>query len=304
FAVAAKTPGGLARPLALAGDRSRGEAAGRVTAPAIARSLNVLVAEDNPVNQKLVVRLLEKRGHRVTVAANGKLACEALAAESFDAVLMDLQMPLMGGLEATALIRRREQATGEHIPIIAMTAHAMKGDRERCLEAGMDDYVSKPIQVDVLMQVIAAHVHAVVGTPLEAAAPRGAAAEAVDLHTTLARLDGDAVLLRELVEIFLVNAPRHLQALRDALTCADMQRLASTAHTLKGMLSYFDCQRASATLVHLDQHSRAGDLTACQDAVTTLELQLQPVLGRYAEWLKSQLAAADRELVGATCDQA
>jgi signal transduction histidine kinase/CheY-like chemotaxis protein/HPt (histidine-containing phosphotransfer) domain-containing protein len=304
FVVAAKAPGGLARTLSPAGDRSRGDVAGRAMAPAMARSLNLLVAEDNPVNQKLVVRLLEKRDHRVRVAGNGKLACEALAAEQFDAVLMDLQMPLMGGLEATALIRRREQATGEHIPIIAMTAHAMKGDRERCLEAGMDDYVSKPIQLDVLMQAIAAHVPAVAASPHDGAAPLDAAAEAVDLNTTLARLDGDTALLRELVEIFLDNAPRYLQDLRDALARKDLERLAATAHTLKGMLSYFGCQRASAAIVQLEQHGRAGDLTACQDAVTALELHVRPVFGRYSEWLSSHLAATDKELEGATCDQA
>ncbi|HMC90523.1 MAG TPA: ATP-binding protein, partial [Gemmataceae bacterium] len=154
FPLAAKTadgPGGsLARPAYQVPDKSRAPRPTRVAA----RALDVLVAEDNPVNQKLVVNLLQKRGHRVTVAPNGKFACEALETEAFDVLLMDLQMPVMGGLEATTLIRRREQATGQHIPIIAMTAHAMKGDRERCLEAGMDGYVPKPIQARELLQAI------------------------------------------------------------------------------------------------------------------------------------------------------
>ena len=108
--------------------------------------LRVLLAEDSLVNQKLAIGLLEKHGHTVVVAANGKEAIAALTSQEFDVVLMDVEMPEMDGLEATAVIRVQEKQTGKHIPIVAMTAHAMKGDRERCLEAGMDEYVSKPIR--------------------------------------------------------------------------------------------------------------------------------------------------------------
>ena len=119
------------------------------------RHLHVLLAEDNAVNQRLAVRLLEKRGHTVTVANNGREALAALVEKAvFDLVLMDVQMPEMDGFEATAEIRRRERASGAHIPIIAMTAHAMQGDRERCLEAGMDAYISKPINAQHLFEVI------------------------------------------------------------------------------------------------------------------------------------------------------
>ena len=120
-----------------------------------ADSLRVLVAEDNAVNQKLIVRLLEKRGHRVTVAGNGREAVDAAARESFDLVLMDMQMPEMDGFEATAMIRVRERRSGAHLPIVALTAHAMKGDREKCLAGGMDDYLSKPIQPGELEEVLA-----------------------------------------------------------------------------------------------------------------------------------------------------
>jgi CheY-like chemotaxis protein len=122
-------------------------------APA-ARSLRVLLAEDNLINQKLGLRLLEKQGHSVVVVADGAQALEALQRETFDLVLMDVQMPHLDGLEATAAIRAQEQGTGRHLPIVAMTAHAMKGDRERCLDAGMDDYIAKPIQPAELMAAI------------------------------------------------------------------------------------------------------------------------------------------------------
>jgi CheY-like chemotaxis protein len=124
-------------------------------APDTARpGLRILLAEDNVVNQKLVTRLLENRGHTVVLAEDGRAALAAIDREPFDVVLMDVQMPEMGGLEATAAIRAREQATGAHLPVVAITAHAMKGDEERCLAAGMDGYVSKPIQPAALIEMI------------------------------------------------------------------------------------------------------------------------------------------------------
>jgi CheY-like chemotaxis protein len=114
----------------------------------------VLVAEDNVVNQRIAERLLTRRGHTVTIVSSGRAALDALARDSFDIVLMDVQMPDMDGFEATAAIRRRERETGERIRIVAMTAHAMQGDRERCLAAGMDDYISKPIDQRVLFDVV------------------------------------------------------------------------------------------------------------------------------------------------------
>jgi two-component system, sensor histidine kinase and response regulator len=131
-------------------------------------SLRVLLAEDNPVNQRLATRLLEKRGHRVVVASNGRQALEALEKESFDLVLMDVQMPEMDGFEATAAIREKEKASGFHLPVIALTAHAMKGDRERCLAVGMDGYLAKPIrqqELDDLLQSYTAHQAGVGNTP-------------------------------------------------------------------------------------------------------------------------------------------
>jgi CheY-like chemotaxis protein len=118
------------------------------------RKLRILLAEDNPVNQKLATKLLEKMGHTVIVAEDGSKALEVLKQDTFDLVMMDVQMPVMDGFETTQIIRNQEERTGRHIPIVAMTAHAMKGDRERCLESGMDGYVSKPINLQELHETI------------------------------------------------------------------------------------------------------------------------------------------------------
>ncbi|HEV3201680.1 MAG TPA: response regulator [Bryobacteraceae bacterium] len=127
---------------------------GAMPAPAAARASRVLLAEDNPVNQRLALRILEKQGHRVTLAANGREAIEAWSKECFDIILMDVQMPQMTGYEATEEIRRIERGSGRHIPIVAMTAHAMKGDRERCLACGMDSYISKPVRARDLLDTL------------------------------------------------------------------------------------------------------------------------------------------------------
>ena len=119
--------------------------------------LRVLVAEDNAVNQRLIVRLLEKRGHRVVLAGNGREALAALEKESFDLLLMDLQMPEMDGFGATAAIRESEKNSGKHLPIVALTAHAMKGDREKCLDSGMDGYLTKPIRPPELDEMLAGY---------------------------------------------------------------------------------------------------------------------------------------------------
>ena len=141
------------------------EPTGRPAPQHCAQALRILLAEDNPVNRRVVTRVLEKSGHRVSVAVNGREAVEAMSREEFDAVLMDVQMPEMNGLEATAAIRREELASGRRTPIIAMTAHAMKGDREACLESGMDGYVSKPVRADELLDVLDRLPGAQPGTP-------------------------------------------------------------------------------------------------------------------------------------------
>jgi two-component system sensor histidine kinase/response regulator len=227
------------------------------------RPLRLLLAEDNPVNQKLAVRLLEKQGHAVVVAGNGREAVEIVQQQPFDLVLMDVQMPEMDGLEATAAIRERERGSGRHVPILAMTAYAMKGDRERCLEAGMDGYVSKPIQPRELWEAI------------DKLTPPGDGQTILNHEEIRQRLGDDPNLLRELIEVFLADCPRLWQNVRDALAQGDAVKLHRAAHTLKGSLGTFAAQPAWEAAEHLEQLAGKGDMHRAAEAVPPLEAELQ-----------------------------
>jgi two-component system sensor histidine kinase/response regulator len=197
-------------------------------------ALRILLAEDNLVNQRVALRLLSKRGHHVQVANNGREALEALERERFDLVLMDLQMPEMGGFEATAAIRERERKTGGHQRIIAMTAHALKGDREKCLAAGMDGYLSKPIDRIELFETVEQRPAT---TPV--AVESKSAPKPFDYDSALDRMDGDAQLFAELARIFIDDCPRQLQAIESAIIAGDAVRLHAAAHELKGAAANF-----------------------------------------------------------------
>jgi CheY-like chemotaxis protein len=194
------------------------------------RVRNVLVAEDNIVNQRVAMGLLKKRGHRVVLAENGQEAIEWLAKESFDLVLMDVQMPVMGGFEATAAIRAREKQSGGHQRIVATTAHAMNGDREKCIAAGMDGYLSKPLDPQMLFAVVEDEPVAVVPAP-------PAMPATFDRAATLERLGGDEALLSDAVALFLEDCPRRLAALKAAVDAGDAERIRTEAHSIKGAAS-------------------------------------------------------------------
>jgi CheY-like chemotaxis protein len=252
------------------------------------RKLRVLVAEDNVVNRELAVRLLEKQGHTVVVAGNGRETLEALekaTSRGFDVVLMDVQMPEMDGLEATAAIRQKEKATGRHLPIIAMTAHALKGDRERCLAAGMDDYLAKPIQAkELLAAVEGAVLPAVERRESVPAEPRPE--EILDRVTALARVDGDAKLLGELARLFLADTARLLSAVRQAVTRGDAKALEYAAHALKSSVGNFAAHAAFEAAARLEMSGRQGDLAEAQEAYAALQQEierLKPVLEGFAK---------------------
>ncbi len=260
----------LARPSRLR--RPAPRPAGPLAGPG--RPLRILLAEDNVVNQKLAVRLLEKRGHTVAVAGNGREALKALENERFDLVLMDVQMPEMGGWEATAAIREKERLTGGHLPIVAMTAHALKGDRERCLAAGMDAYVPKPIRPEVLLQVMESVISAPAISPETASADAGETQPAravLDEPALLARMDGDMPLLLELAALFLAECPKLLEDIRNAIAKGDAKALRGAAHTLKGSVGNFAAKQACEAALTLETMASASDLSRAQDTYAILQ---------------------------------
>jgi PAS domain S-box-containing protein len=251
------------------------------------RALRLLVAEDNPVNQAFLLRLLERQGHRALLAADGRQALAALEREPFDAVLLDLQMPEVDGLEVAARLRAREAARGGHLPVLAMTAHAMEEDRLRCLRAGMDAYLTKPLDPRQLWEAL----DAVTGgppTPPGSVAPGGAPPLAptaepltLDRAAALAGVGGDANLLAELARLTLAEAPGWLADARAALAAGDAPRLRRAAHTVKGGVGHFAAAAASEAAARLEAAARAGDLAGAAPLLDALEqnmARLEPAL--------------------------
>jgi PAS domain S-box-containing protein len=269
--------------------------------PAQRRRLRILLAEDNPVNQVLAVRLLEKQGHQVVVAGNGKEALRILGIGTqessngargagkeipptphFDLVLMDVQMPEMDGLEATAWIRtweanRDDQTAGRRLPIIAMTAYAMKGDREKCLIAGMDAYLAKPIQQRELLQALE--------RLLPGSAPGDdspilveAGDQLLDPAVALARVGGDQKLLGDLVRLFNRECPAWLADLRAAVAAGDADTVLRTAHSVKGSVGTFGARPAFDAAQRLEKMGREGDLSGAAAACDELEALLRRLL--------------------------
>jgi signal transduction histidine kinase/DNA-binding response OmpR family regulator len=234
------------------------------------RPLRILVAEDNPVNQELMLELLKKRGHTAAVAENGQLALAAVQSGSFDAVLMDVQMPKMSGIEATRAIREVERATGAHVPIVAITAHAMKGDRERCLEAGMDAYVSKPIQAEELFGRVE-------GLFMRPSRTRGKrvdkqpGADRLNPANLLARFGGDAGLLHRLADVFLDDCPRMVSKIKKALATRNADALTKAAHSFKGAVSNFGATQIVEMARQLQAKGRERDLIAAGQICEELE---------------------------------
>jgi PAS domain S-box-containing protein len=262
-------------------DRSAPDAAHHAPAPGRCR-LRLLLAEDNAVNQRLAVSLLEKRGHQVVVAGNGREALAALDGRPFDAVLMDVQMPEMDGFEATAAIRAREAATGAHTPIIAMTAHALKGDRDRCLEAGMDAYVSKPLRPQELFEVLEALATA---ADLAGPAPNGPEPEpaAFDMAVALERVDGDAELLKELAGLFKSECPQRMADIRQAIDQRDASKLYQAAHTLRGSVGNFGARAATLAAQRLETDGRERDWSQAEKDWTALEEAISRLEPAFAE---------------------
>ncbi len=245
--------------------------------------LRVLLAEDNPVNQEVALRLLERRGHSVIVAENGKQALTAIERHKFDLVLMDVQMPEMGGLEATQLIRENEKATGEHLPILAMTAHAMQGDRERCIAAGMDGYLAKPIDPKSFFQTVEGiSQRAVQGeTTAKEAVGReqgGDDRRSLDAKALLEWFSGNRKLLRDIVKTFRDDCPRMMSRIRSALAANDANLLAEGAHALKGSVGNFGPTAALEATREMEKIARQGKLDGAWELYATLEDEIALLL--------------------------
>jgi CheY-like chemotaxis protein/HPt (histidine-containing phosphotransfer) domain-containing protein len=283
------------------GVSTRQAASTRRTGRARTGPLRVLVAEDNLVNRKLITRLLQKRGHRIVAVDNGHAAVVALTApdgKPFDAVLMDVQMPQMNGLEATMVIRRYESSRGTHVPIIAVTAHAMAGDRERCLAAGMDGYLAKPIDVNELISTVESAAVAQPQKPAAAAArtaPITAFAsklQVFDAGLALANAAGDRKLLRDVVRFFRSDYPGTLRRLHTAIKKHDADALRFNAHALKGALATVGSPAGREIAFKLEQIGLSGEISAAASHYASL----RNVISDLEHKLKSEgLIAAPRK---------
>ena len=236
---------------------------------------HVLAAEDNPVNQRVLVRMLEKRGHTVVLTTNGLEAVEAFGRENFDIALFDIHMPGMNGLEATAAIRSRERESGggRRIPIVAVTADVMQANRERCLAAGMDAYITKPIQQGELFEMVE-------NMPI-------IQASASTVHFDGALFDGDPEFLAEIVNLFLATCPELLSAIGRAVAQKDAAAVCRTAHTLKGAVATFGAEKVVAQAKALEMMGSSGDVSEAGEAwqslrslVEALEPELKAALQR------------------------
>ena len=248
--------------------------------PTEVKSLHILLAEDNVVNQKVAVRILERQGHKVEVAENGKEALKLLEARTFDVVLMDVQMPEMNGFEATACIRSLEKTTGAHLPIIAMTANAMKGDRERCLAEGMDGYISKPIKIPELLEALQT-----LTSPPPSLENNDSIVDpktfSFDTDEVLASVDHDFEELKELVRLFASVLPGSLKAVQEAIAKNDARALNRSSHDIKGTLVNFYAPAAVNAAFELEKMGHDGQLVdaeatfaALEAAVKKLEVEL------------------------------
>jgi CheY-like chemotaxis protein len=244
--------------------------------PADIPGLRILVAEDNAVNQKLARILLEKWGHTVTMVGTGTAVLRLCETEEFDLILMDVQMPEMDGLEATVALREREKETGEHRIVVAMTAHTMKGDRERCLEAGMDGYVSKPLRSQELFETIERireGLHHPDDEPILT----------FDRHAALAQVEGDKELFQEIYDLFIPDSLRILGEIHRAIDAGFPAAVGRYAHELKGSIANFGADQVCDIALELELMAKKGDLSGAEAKYAELY--------RAILWLHAELAA-------------
>jgi two-component system sensor histidine kinase/response regulator len=234
--------------------------------------LHILLAEANEINQMVACGILEHAGHRVQVAQNGAEVAPMLAAHSFDLVLMDIQMPGMNGFQATAAIREMEKHTGAHMPVIAMTAHALAGYKEKCLAAGMDGYVTKRVRHDLLMQALAESQgkKIAMGASTDAtkpAEPKPPEEGQFDIDDLIERLMGDEDLARRLAGAFVDRMPEQLINLANAIGNSDAQTTRLAAHSLKGAAANVGCPAMQRLASMMEKMSESGALDQASEVL-------------------------------------
>ncbi len=264
------------------------------TIAAAGPSQRILLVEDNAVNQRVARGILEKLGHHVTISNNGQEAVDALQRQSFDVVFMDVQMPIMDGFEATGAIREREKETGERLPIIGMTAHAMKGDRERCLNSGMDDYLAKPVQVEEVRRALANVMERRTVEICEVPQAE-TTSNSFDSKVALERLAGDEGLLHEVCEIFLREAPQFMLDLDQAVASGELRSMGRAAHTLKGAVAYLGVQEVYAAAQKLEDRTQSGNsISSLSPIVWNLHDSMRRFIPALTEFVESHSGAKDR----------
>jgi CheY-like chemotaxis protein len=228
----------------------------------------------------LAVRLLEREGHSVIIAGSGQEALDAFERRQpqFDLILMDVQMPGLDGLQATQRIRESERGSGHRVPIVAMTAQAAESDRLRCLESGMDDYITKPVHVPQLMKIVESVVSGGNSMNPDAVSSEPsveAQLQQLDESLALSRVGGDIELLKEVVELFLDDYPSTFEKIRAAVASRDATSLEHHAHSLKGSVSTFGANRAFEAAFTLEKQGRSGDLSDAPEGLLQLEQALE-----------------------------
>ncbi len=277
----------------------------------------ILLVEDNIANQKLANYVLRDRGHHVDNAVNGKEAVEITEQSHYDVILMDVQMPIMNGLDATAAIRKRENGRSR-VPIIAMTAHATPSDRARCKAAGMDGYLCKPVKREELVAAVeqlgplgnAAVPVAETSTSPEEAGPQSAIepgadldGSPIDLRQAMVRLDGNFKLFRDMARFFFNDAIERMPEIRSAAACGDLETLADKAHWFKGTVLYLGATAVTSALDRIERLSRAGDRAGATAAVEALEAEVVRLAAALRRFVPESADETGSATAGATARQ-
>jgi len=251
--------------------------------------LHILLADDNNVNRKLATRMMEKRGHIVFSVNNGKEVLESFDKKSFDLILMDVQMPIINGLEATRKIRQKEKKTGEHIPIIAMTAHALKEDKQRCLEAGMDDYISKPFKIDEVFETIGKWTNKSINKEFRKKQESNednlsieienkqdnALLSVIEFETALKRVEGDRKLLKELISFFIEDSLQYIGEIKESIEKQEAEKLKEAAHSIKGASKNISAISISQLALNLEEMGTNGVFEEADNILDNLESEIE-----------------------------